>query len=339
MRRALFQEQAGEGRIRCRLCPHCCLLGEGQTGRCGVRRVERGCLVSLVYDRIAALHADPVEKKPFFHVLPGTRTLSFAAPGCNLPCAWCQNASLSQCAGESLPGRELAPDGLVALAHEQGCPSLAATYSEPTVFFELAQAVGRCAAAAGLLNLWVTNGFLSAEARRELAGWLDAANVDLKSMKDETYRAYCGGRLAPVLATLEELHAAGVWLEVTTLLIPGLNDSPDELGQAARFLARLDPELPWHLTAFHPEHRVRDRPRTPPETLERAVELGREAGLEYVYAGNVELAGGGTTRCPGCGAVVVERRGLRLAALSLVDGACPACGTRLAGRWGTAGRS
>ncbi len=333
MKVAAFQETLDGGKIRCRLCPHACVLAEGAAGRCGVRRVLGGKLRALTAERVAALHVDPVEKKPFYHVLPGAPVLSFAAVGCNLSCRFCQNASISQFQGDFPPGERVSPARIVEMALESGCPAVAATYTEPTVFFELAREVGREAQSRGLLNLWVTNGFLSGEAREDLAGWLDGANLDLKSMRDQTYREYCGGRLAPVLETIEDLHKKGVWIEVTTLVVPGMNDTREELREAARFLTSLSPDIPWHVTAFHPDYRMTDRGPTPPETLLEAVEAGREEGLRYVYPGNVHLRGGGDTRCPSCGEVVIRRIGFRVEANFLEGGACPRCGAGIAGIW------
>jgi len=302
--------------------------------------VRGGKLRTLVGDRVVALHVDPVEKKPFYHVLPGEPVLSFAAVGCNFTCRFCQNASISQFRGGSPPGEKMGAGEIVDAALRSRCRMTAATYTEPTVFFELAREVGIEGKSRGLLNLWVTNGFLSPQARADLAEWLDGANVDLKSMRDETYRSYCGGRLAPVLETIEYLVSRGVWVEVTTLVVPGMNDSPEELRRAARFLAALSPDLPWHVTAFHPDYEMIDRGPTPPATLAAAVEIGREEGLRYVYPGNVHISGGGDTLCPSCGRILLRRSGFALVENRLVNGKCPACGGKPAGLfdWG-AGRT
>ncbi len=333
MKTASFQKPLGGGKVQCLLCPHGCVLAEGGTGRCRVRKVLGGTLRALAADKVVALHLDPVEKKPLYHVFPGAPVLSFATVGCNLSCRFCQNASISQFRGDPPPGDPLSAEEIVERAHTNRCPAVAATYTEPTVFFELAREVGLAARARGILNLWVTNGFISTQAGADLAGWLDGANVDLKSMRDETYREYCGGRLAPVLETIEGLHRRGVWVEVTTLVIPGMNDSPEELREAARFLASLSPDIPWHVTAFHPDFRMLDRGPTPAGKLIEAVEIGREEGLRFVYPGNVRIRGGGDTLCPSCGDVVIRRSGFALEANRLRGGACPGCGTKIAGIW------
>ncbi len=333
MKTASFQRTLESGRIQCLLCPHGCVLGEGEAGKCGVRKVLDGELRALTADKVIALHLDPVEKKPLYHVFPGAPVLSFATVGCNLSCRFCQNASISQFHGDFPPGESMSALEIVEKARAARCPAVAATYTEPTVFFELAREVGLAARARGILNLWVTNGFLSREARRDLVEWLDGANVDLKSMRDETYRVFCGGRLEPVLETIRDLHSKGVWLEVTTLVIPGMNDSPEELREAARFLASLSTDIPWHVTAFHPDYRMLDRGPTPVRTLVEAVEIGKEEGLRYVYPGNVRIRGGGDTACPSCGDVVIRRSGFVLESNRVKDGACPACGTKIAGIW------
>ena len=228
----LFQERLADGRFRCLTCPHACRLAEGAFGRCGVRVVREGRLVSLTAERVVAVHADPIEKKPLYHALPGTRSLSFGAPGCNLTCTFCQNCSISQLRGGPLPGERVDPVRLARVAREQGCPSLCATYTEPTIFFELARAAGRAAREAGLRNFWVSNGYMSAPVRRDLAAWVDGINIDLKAFRDDFYRTLCGGRLAPVRESIADLAERGVWVEVTTLVIPGRNDGEEELGDS-----------------------------------------------------------------------------------------------------------
>jgi pyruvate formate lyase activating enzyme len=328
----LFQERLAGGRFRCLTCPHACRLAEGAFGRCGVRIVREGRLVSLTAERVVAVHADPIEKKPLYHALPGTRSLSFGAPGCNLTCTFCQNCSISQVRGGPLPGERVDPVRLARVAREQGCPSLCATYTEPTIFFELARAAGRAAREAGLRNFWVSNGYMSAPVRRDLAAWVDGINIDLKAFRDDFYRTLCGGRLAPVRESIADLAERGVWVEVTTLVIPGRNDGEEELGEMARFLASISAEMPWHLSAFHPDHRMLDVPPTPAATLLRAREIGREAGLHHVYIGNLRLPGGADTRCPGCGRLLIRREGFGVAETDLDGGgACPGCGRRLAG--------
>jgi pyruvate formate lyase activating enzyme len=322
-------------RLQCRACAHACVLPPGATGRCGVRRHRDGRLELSVYGYLSAVHVDPVEKKPLYHFCPGRAILSVGTVGCNLRCAWCQNWSLSQQHAPSGPGRRLSPRQLVDFCRGEGLDLLAFTYNEPGVLLEYARDTALLAAEAGVRCALVTNGFFTPEALAALTPGLAAANVDLKAWRDETYRHFCGGRLKPVLRTIERLAAtASVWLEVTTLLVPGVNDSDEELGAIARWLAALSPDLPWHVSGFHPDYQMLDRSPTSVEALRRAWRLGREAGLRFVYTGNVWDPGPGSdTACPGCGAVVLERRLYELSAAWHEPGVCHQCGQRLAGVW------
>ncbi|WP_461208291.1 AmmeMemoRadiSam system radical SAM enzyme [Desulfocurvus sp. DL9XJH121] len=325
-----------EGRVQCRLCNHFCVLADGERGTCGVRVNRGGTLMTLVHDRIAALNVDPVEKKPLFHFLPGTRTLSFAAMGCNLGCDFCQNHSLSQPPrdGHEPMGQAASPMDLVDAARRHGCASVSYTYSEPTVFFELMEDTALLARDAGLKNIMVSNGFMSPECLERLGPLMDAANIDLKGFSEEFYRDHCQARLQPVLDNLMRIREAGWWLEVTTLVIPGLNDSDKELTAIAEFIARdLGAEVPWHVSRFHPDFRQTRIPPTPVATLERAWDIGREAGLSFVYTGNVPGHDGESTSCPGCGEMVLPRRGFTLAGRPPEGGSCPHCGRVLAGVW------
>ncbi|HNW93761.1 MAG TPA: AmmeMemoRadiSam system radical SAM enzyme [bacterium] len=320
--------------VVCELCPHACRLADGQRGRCGVRQATPDGLVSLNDGVLAAAADDPVEKKPFYHFLPGSRIFSVAAPGCNFTCRQCQNYHLSDDPRrDGVIGRRVAAAQVVAAAEHAGCPAVAYTYSEPTVWFEFMLAMARAARARGLRNAVVSNAYISPAAQAELLPLLDAANYDLKSFGDDTYRTVYGGTLAPVLATITAAVRAGVWVEVTTLVIPGINDSDGELRDIACWLADLSPEVPWHLSAFFPTHRLTDREATPAATLTRARAIGRAAGLRFVYTGNIRDDEGGTTYCPGCGAAVITRDGFRVTACRLREGRCAACGGVLAGRW------
>ena len=332
MREARYHTMAADGVAHCGLCGHGCAVAPGERGLCRVRENRDGRLYSLVYGLVAAEAADPVEKKPLHHFRPGSRTWSIATMGCNFRCRHCQNHSLSQLGSWRAPaGVARTPDQVVAMALAAGCDSISCTYSEPTIFFEFTEDVGRAAKAAGLANILVSNGFMSAAAK-SAAEWLDAANIDIKAFTEEFYRDVCGARLAPVLDTVRRLFDLGVWLEVTTLLIPGHNDDEAELANLARFLVGISPDIPWHLSAFHPAYRLTDAPPTPPETLLRAREIGRAAGLRHIYIGNMLLPGAGDTICPKCGKVVLMRQRFRAAGGK--GGACPACGTKIAGRWG-----
>lgn len=321
----------GASRVQCRLCSHFCLIEEGAAGLCGVRVNKKGALYSLVADRVAAINLDPVEKKPLYHFMPGTSTLSFGTMGCNMSCSFCQNYSLSQPPREGRPveGRKATPESLVEAALQAGAPSLSYTYSEPTVFFELMLATAQAGAAKGLKSILVSNGHQSPECLEALGPFIHAANIDLKSFREEFYRERCGARLQPVLDNLAHMKRLGWWLETTTLLIPGLNDSDEELRDIARFQVQtLGPDAPWHVSRFHPQYRLQDRPPTPVRTLVRAWEIGREAGLRYVYLGNVPGHEADNTLCPGCGRTLIERRGF---SLLRARGKCPDCGVVLAG--------
>lgn len=334
MHEAMFWEQAGEGRVRCGLCRFSCVIAPGRRGRCGVRENRDGTLFTLVYGKSVAENADPIEKKPLFHFHPGSRSYSVATVGCNYRCLHCQNYEISQWpqAHSSIPGTDLPPEAIVAAARRNDCVSIAYTYTEPTIYFEYAYDTAVLARQHGVKNVFVTNGYTTTAALEAIAPRLDAANVDLKAYSERFYREVTGASLAGVLACLKDYRRLGIWLEVTTLVIPGWNDSPDELRQLAEFIAgELGREVPWHVSAFHPAYRMLDRPSTPPETLLRAVDIGRQAGLQYVYLGNLPLAGGEDTRCPQCGTTVIRRRGFRLLAVEVEQGRCRACGGGIAG--------
>ena len=323
-----------DGSVRCGVCAHRCLVRPGRLGICGVRENVDGTLVSLAYGNIVATGLDPIEKKPLFHVAPGMTAYSIATPGCPFHCRFCQNWEIAQSPrlGLDLPVRYRSPEEVVDEALAVGAGSIAYTYVEPTVFLEYALDIGRLARGAGLLNLFVTDGYATPEAVGQLAWVLDAANVDLKSFDDAFYRRLCGARLAHVLESIEAMHRAGIWLELTTLIIPGHNDGDAELRALTGWIVdTLGPETPWHVSRFFPAFRMPDTPPTPLATLRRAAEVGREAGLRHVYVGNAPELGLEDTRCAGCGETLIERSGYRVRS-RLVEGACPACGRRLAGR-------
>jgi len=331
----LYEKLDGQA-VRCHLCGHECRIQAGKYGVCRVRQNVGGRLVSLNYGRLAAAHVDPIEKKPLYHFLPGTTSMSVAAAGCNFQCGFCQNWQISQQprSGRADAGQSAEPEQIVAAARRDGCASISYTYTEPTIYFELALDTATLAAKAGLKNCFVSNGFMTPLAVQTISPVLDAINVDLKAFRDETYRTVMKARLAPVLECLRALVAEGVWVEVTTLVVPGMNDSPAELADIAGFIAAdLGPDVPWHVSRYHDDYQMTGRGSTPVDTLAEAVRLGRAAGLRYVYQGNV-MGPGGDTHCPGCGEVVIGRQGYSADVRGLRDGACTACGAGIAGLWG-----
>ncbi len=335
MKEAILYERSGEKGVQCGLCHHGCRIGEGKTGLCRVRENRDGILYSLVYGKVIARHVDPIEKKPLFHFLPGTRSYSLATVGCNFRCAFCQNADISQMPADHnrIRGEDLSPADLVREAEQGRAATIACTYTEPTVYFELALETARLASARGIRNVFVTNGFMSRACLEEMHPDLHAANVDLKAFTDRFYREQCGARLDPVLRTIETMKAQGVWVEVTTLLIPGLNDDPHELQDLAGFIAGLDPGIPWHISRFHPTYRLTSIGATPAASIHRARGIGREAGLQYVYTGNLPGDDGESTHCHACDAPLIDRWGFSIRRNRLQDGRCPDCGSAVPGVW------
>jgi pyruvate formate lyase activating enzyme len=334
----------GNGRVQCDLCPRHCRLHEGQRGLCFVRGCEDGRVKLYTYGRSSGFCVDPIEKKPLNHFLPGTSVLSFGTAGCNLACKFCQNWDMSKSREMDTLADAAAPDQLAAAARRLGCRSMAFTYNDPVIFLEYAVDVARACREQGVRTVAVTAGYISPEPRAELFRHIDAANVDLKSFSDDFYYKVCGARLQPVLETLAYIrHETDTWLELTTLLIPGENDGDDELRALSTWVAeKLGPDVPLHFTAFHPDWKMTDKPRTPPATLARAREIALASGLHYVYTGNVHDTAGGSTWCRGCGELLIVRDWYRIGQYRLDDeGRCLRCGTPLpgvfdgpAGNWG-----
>jgi pyruvate formate lyase activating enzyme len=322
-----------DGRVRCDVCPRACSLHEGQRGLCFVRARADDEIVLTTYGRSSGFCVDPIEKKPLNHFLPGTSVLSFGTAGCNLSCRFCQNWDISKSRDTDTLADAASPEGIARAALAQGCSSVAFTYNDPVVFLEYAIDVADACHDAGLRTVAVSAGYVTPGPRAELFSRMDAANIDLKGFTEEYYRRVCGGHLQPVLDTLDWLVANGVWTEVTTLVVPGHNDSDAELDRMTRWLVdHLGPDVPLHLSAFHPDHKMRDVPPTPPETLTRARRLALANGLRYVYTGNVHDREGGTTTCTGCGAALMERDWYRIEGYRLTgDGRCRTCATPLAG--------
>jgi pyruvate formate lyase activating enzyme len=323
--------------VQCNLCAHRCLIKSGKLGTCQVRRNIGGKLISRVYGMATTLGVDPIEKKPLFHFHPGAGALSIATVGCNFSCQHCQNHSISQWqrgedAHAPVPGRYVEPQEVVRAALQSGSEVIAYTYTEPTIYMEYALDTARLAHEQGVRNIFVTNGYMTAEAVELIAPYLHGANVDLKGLDDRMLKRECKAESGPVLRTIEDLVQRGIWVEVTTLVIPGSNDDDEQLGGIARFIAGVSQDIPWHVSRFHPTFQRMDRPPTPIKTLHRARQLGEEAGLHYVFTGNVWGDNGESSRCPGCGAVVIERRGYSLGRVAMKDGRCTGCGHCIAGR-------
>lgn len=332
MNEALLYTKTGDGKAKCHLCNHYCTISAGKRGVCGVRENRDGTLYSLVYGKLIAANIDPVEKKPLFNFHPGSRSYSIATTGCNFRCLHCQNFDISQHPKEhpDIPGRSATPEDVVSEALLAGCKSISYTYTEPTIFFEFAYDCARLAHEKGIKNVFVSNGYTSPEAVRMIAPYLDANNIDLKG-DDNFYKTVCGARLQPVLDTIKLMKELGVWVEITTLIIPDYNDSEDFLKWTAEFIKSVDPAMPWHVTAFYPTYKLLDKPRTPVATLRRAREIGLETGLKYVYEGNVPGEGGENTWCPSCGGLLIERSGFYLSEIKMKDSKCLKCGACIDG--------
>ncbi|HEV7390903.1 MAG TPA: AmmeMemoRadiSam system radical SAM enzyme [Burkholderiales bacterium] len=327
-----------DGRMQCDLCPRDCRLHEGQRGACFVRQRVGDQMKLTTYGRSSGFCIDPIEKKPLNHFYPGSRVLSFGTAGCNLACKFCQNWDISKSRDMDKLADQATPDGIAAAAAEHGCRSVAFTYNDPVIFAEYAMDIADACRARDIKTVAVTAGYIHAQPRREFYAKMDAANVDLKAFTDEFYFKLCGARLQPVLETLVYLkHETDVWFEITTLLIPGKNDSDEELSAECQWIMKaLGPDVPVHFTAFHPDYKMDDLPPTPPATLTRARRIALEAGLQHVYTGNVHDEAGGSTYCVGCKKVLIVRDWHRIDEYCVMpDGTCPDCGTALPGRYET----
>ncbi|MGE5601810.1 MAG: AmmeMemoRadiSam system radical SAM enzyme [Nitrososphaerales archaeon] len=325
--------QREDKRVRCNLCSHRCVIPPGKLGACCVRENVDGRLYTLVYDRTISQNVDPIEKKPFFHFQPGTKAFSIATPGCNFRCAFCQNWEISQMPREgAMMGVPLKPADVAKAAKRHGCASVAYTYTEPTIFAEYALDCAAEAKALGLKNVFVSNGYMTPELIERMDGLIDGINVDLKAGRGEFYRRISGAALQPVLKNLKLLRQHDIWLEVTTLVIPGLNDTDEELRWVANYLRdEVGPDTPWHISRFFPQYEMADTPATPAHVLQRAYEIGKEMGLQYVYVGNLPGNQTESTFCPNCGTMVIERTGYWLGKRRLAGGKCASCRTAIAG--------
>jgi pyruvate formate lyase activating enzyme len=337
MMEAYLYKRLEEKKVRCNLCSHRCVIKDGRRGICNVRENDAGILNTLVYGKLIAQNIDPIEKKPLFHFLPGTPSYSIATVGCNFRCRFCQNADIAQMPSDregTILGTRCTPTDVVDAAQRGGCRSIAYTYTEPTVFFEFAYETAKLAHDRGIRNVFVTNGYMTSEALEMIEPYLDAANVDLKAFTDDYYKKVCGAGLKHVQATLKLMKSLDIFIEVTTLIVPGLNDDPSELNDLAAFIARdLGPETPWHISRFHPTYKLTDRPSTPIQTLTTAREIGINAGLRYVYTGNVPGNAAENTFCYSCGETVIERWGFQVENLRLKNGRCTQCDVEIDGVW------
>ena len=320
--------------VECQLCNHYCTIHDGRKGICQVRKNVDGQLFSLNYGKLIARHVDPIEKKPLFHFFPGSQSYSIAATGCNFRCSWCQNWDISQLSNRNDPERlsYTAPEELVKAALESGCGSISYTYTEPTIFYEYARDVSVLAREAGLRNVWVSNGYMSEQMLDEYLPLMDAVNVDIKAFDDDVHRKFTGAHLRPILDNCLTLKQAGVWLEITTLLIPGINDDQAQISDIAEFIAnQLGKDTPWHISRYYPQPQFQEIPATAPETIVKALKTGKEAGLQFVYGGN--LGRYEDTYCPICGEPLVFRSSLWVTENIIQQSLCPGCGTKIAGLW------
>ena len=328
----MLYKKLEKDRVSCFLCEHRCLISPGKYGICNVRRNHGGTLMTEVYGEIIAANIDPIEKKPLFHYLPGSLSFSVATIGCNFRCSFCQNWQISQANkknGFSAQIKSYYPEDIIKVASDNKCQSIAYTYTEPTIFFEFAYDTARLAKESKVGNIFVTNGYMTPEAIHKIRPYLDAANIDLKSLQDDFYKDICKARLEPVLNSIRMMNDLGIWIEVTTLVVPGQNDSDEELTSIARFIANVNRDIPWHISRYHPDFEFDHSPATPLDTLKKAVRIGKDAGLHYIYIGN--LPGESDTTCPNCGEILIQRSALSMTSNKIKNGRCPSCGNRTAG--------
>jgi pyruvate formate lyase activating enzyme len=334
MKEALFYETLDDQKVHCFLCRHHCKINDGKRGLCGVRENKGGTLYTLVYGLPCSYHVDPIEKKPLFHFYPGSKAFSIATAGCNFRCRHCQNHEISQMPRDDvrIDGQKMEPSEVVGLAAKSGSKSISYTYTEPTIFYEYALDIARLAKEKGIYNNFVTNGYIEEEPLKAIRPYLDAANIDLKGFNREFYKKVCGAELEGVLDTIKVYKSLGIWIELTTLVIPGYNDKEEELKAIAQFIKNdLGVETPWHVSAFYPTYKLTDAPRTPAKTLQKAREIGLEAGLRYVYMGNIPGSDGENTFCWSCKKLVVGRYGYTISEYNIKDGVCTFCGAIIDG--------
>ncbi len=334
MKEAYLYSKLKNNKVRCDLCNHRRIIGNGEKGICCVRENRNGVLYSLVYRKLVSENIDPIEKKPLFHFQPGSDSLSIATVGCNFKCFFCQNYQISQMPSDNgtIEGNDISPEEIVDHAIENDCSSISYTYTEPTIYFEYAYDTAKIAREKGLKNIFITNGFMTRDCIEMIGPYLDAANIDLKSFSEDTYKNKIGGRLKPVLDNIKNMHEKKIWIEVTTLIIPDLNDSAEELDRVAGFVSDIDKGIPWHISAYYPQYKS-SLPATGIKQIEIAINIGRKAGLRYVYGGNIFSGNYENTYCPDCNNLLIERKGFSISENNIRDGKCSRCGNIINGEF------
>jgi len=331
---AFFSESVKKNNVKCTLCPHFCVIGIGQTGKCNVRKNLDGSLYSLNFDRVTTIHSDPIEKKPLYHFMPGTTSLSIAAMGCNFKCRFCQNNSVSIISDTSeITGENISPEEIVDTAIRTGASSISYTYTEPTIYFELMFETAKVAKQAGLKNVMVSNGFISRFALETILPFMDGANIDLKSFSEDFYSKQCSGKLAPVLETIQTINNSSCWLELTTLLIPGLNTSEKEIRSLISFILKTRDDIPWHISRFFPQYKITDKDPTDTELIENVLKNSEKMGIKYVYGGNFNSGKWENTRCQKCGRTLISRKNYQIEIIDFRDGKCRNCAEKTPGVW------
>jgi pyruvate formate lyase activating enzyme len=331
MKEALFYKKLDGKKIKCNLCNHRCIINNEGRGICNVRENKNGILYSQVYGRVIAKSIDPIEKKPLFHFQPRSKTYSIATEGCNFKCLHCQNYNISQKKTKEIYGEMISPENIVKNALELGCKSIAYTYTEPTIFYEYAYDIAKIASKKNLKNIFVTNGYITKEALDMISPYLNGANIDLKAMNNTFYKKICKSKLQPVLDNIKLFYNYGIWIEITTLIIPGYNDNLNELELIANFIKNIDENIPWHITGFHPDYKLDKCPSTKIETLNKIIEIGKNAGLNYIYQGNV--GNSEDTFCPKCKNLIVKRDYFDTSKIKIKNNHCLYCNEKINGIW------
>jgi len=331
MKEALFYKKIDEKKVNCYLCHHNCIIKNGKKGFCNVRENKNGILFSLVYGKVIANNIDPIEKKPLFHFYPGSKTYSIATQGCNFKCLHCQNYSISQNINSEIYGKEISPENIVKNAIKKGCKSVSYTYTEPTIFFEYAYDIAKIAYKKNLKNIFVTNGYISDDALEFISPFLNGANIDLKSISEDFYKNICKAKLKPVLDNIKLFYDLGIWIEITTLIIPGYNDKLSDIKKIANFIKKIDPDIPWHITRFHPDFKLNNLPMTKIETLDKFVKIGQNVGLNFVYQGNIGR--GENTYCPKCNNLIIKRDVFNTSIINMKENFCSFCNKEITGIW------